>query len=97
MGTCMSETTIVANDVAVRPKAQIRQTSHKLVVKGASDGAENGTIKQQQEQRKLKGQVKTYCVQHEKVDTHVHEHILTRRRDYNEPWLCSGGQEEDAC
>ena len=45
----------------------------------------------------MKGAVKTYCIQHEKVDTKVHEHILIRRRDYNEPWLCAGGQEEDGC
>lgn len=45
----------------------------------------------------MAGAVKTYCKRHEKVDTKCHEHILTRRRDYMEPWLCSGAQEDDAC
>ena len=43
MGACMSETTVklTENGEAVRPKAQIRQTSHTLVVK---DNAVNGTV-----------------------------------------------------
>ena len=32
-----------------------------------------------------------------KVDTKVHEHILIHRRDYMEPWLCGGAQENDGC
>ena len=91
------EVAMSANNEAIRPKAQMRQTSHKVVMKDNTGDAVNGMVAQEQKKKQMAGAVKTYCKVHERVDTKVHEHILTRRRDYMEPWLCSGAQEDDGC
>ena len=91
MGACTSAQSVEVKDKnAIKAKATIRQTSHTVT------NPEQKMAARHPEARKL-GKVKTQCVVHETVPTTVHEHPLHRRRDYLEPWLCSGQQEQNGC
>ncbi len=66
MGACASKESVGLKDKnAVKPKAQIRQTSASFVVN--SNNNANGTIANSIKARQLNGKVKTYCVIHENV------------------------------
>ena len=85
---CAQETVQLQDKEAIKPKAQVRQTSTLVTA------IDSQTMKPRHLNH---GKVQIEDVKHEVVVTKTYDEPLQRRRDYMEPWICSGSQEEDGC